>query len=727
MSNDLEQGLNYFDDQLSTSIEGGVYTLDFTSYKDNPNAAHLIEGHLVTFLNDQDVRVILTIMSVEEISRYKKVYCEDTSLSLINRVVDEIKKPDKAMTIDYYLKDMLKDTGWEVGKNESKKSLSLEYNSTESLLSRLRKITTDFEVEFYFEPKMDNSGMPDFYINIVENRVEGEQGFRVSSDDFLEGITRKVSIDNIVTRLIVKANESKTENKAPTNGYSRPYTESPIYQVPASKYDSSKLKEATSLSTSGWDANWVNKFRLNQSDPPYINGIYIDNWLRKYYPDSKLIGHGAFIKQASDYFGVSVGAALGVWAKETTFGRGEPGRSHNNFGCIMWTTGSPYNKVYFGDRNWNSYPSAKVGIMAWFKLIRDNYLNTGQITYNDFLNKYSPSFENNQATFKNLMWGVLKAFGYDTSDTGVKTNYSKPSDNPLTLEIPIGIPKQGASQTTTKTLYDQRIDRMLKWFYDRKGKVRYSMTYRAGPNSYDCSSSVFSALIYAGFKPSGTPLGSTVTLWSQVGSFIREIPRSEARRGDIFLGGPRGVASGGKYGHTGLFVSNSRIIHCNGSDNGISETVVEGRTGSPLACFRIIDTTNGATSNPVGPSNKVEKAVQNCLAGVGRTPYIWGGTSTNGWDCSGMIYNAYRAAGFTINHRCTTGTIMSQTSPFYKISRSEARRGDVVITNSGNHVAVLLGSPDSGQGIVHASEPRVGTVIWKTLGTGIVGFYRLRE
>lgn len=33
---------------------------------------------------------------------------------------------------------------------------------------------------------------------------------------------------------------------------------------------------------------------------------------------------------------------------------------------------------------------------------------------------------------------------------------------------------------------------MIKWMQDRLGKVTYSMTRRLGPNSYDCSSAVFS-------------------------------------------------------------------------------------------------------------------------------------------------------------------------------------------------------------------------------------------
>ena len=35
------------------------------------------------------------------------------------------------------------------------------------------------------------------------------------------------------------------------------------------------------------------------------------------------------------------------------------------------------------------------------------------------------------------------------------------------------------------------IEKAIKWFENRKGKVSYSMENRNGPNSYDCSSSIF--------------------------------------------------------------------------------------------------------------------------------------------------------------------------------------------------------------------------------------------
>lgn len=118
------------------------------------------------------------------------------------------------------------------------------------------------------------------------------------------------------------------------------------------------------------------------------------------------------------------------------------------------------------------------------------------------------------------------------------------------------------------------INSSLAWFYDRLGKVTYSMTYRNGPSSYDCSSAVYYALIQGGFFPASTYIGNTESLfndlerlgWTQVPADANDTVN--AQRGDIFIWGVRGQ-SAGAFGHTGMFVDANNIIHCSYVYNGI--------------------------------------------------------------------------------------------------------------------------------------------------------------
>lgn len=728
IDNEIEDGIHFSNDVLSTSIANGVYNLEMDILKDTPQIKYIEAGNYITFLNDNNIRVLLTIIKKTENRNSIYIYCEDTSINIINKIVEKTEKPTSAQNIDYYINHGLRNTGWEIGKNESKQSKILEFTSDETLLSRIRKITEEFNVEFYFEVEMTKSKRPKFYIHIVENRVEGKKGFRISNEDSLDYIDREINLDNIVTKLIVKGktiNDDENKNLTVLPNASTENTNK-IGQPTSSKADSSKSSSAGAISTTNWDESWVNEFNMNASDPSWVTGAYIDDFLKSKYPDSPLIGYGTTIKEMSDYFGVSVGAAIGVWAKETTFGRAHPGKVDYNFGCVRWTSGSGYPSVTYAGSKWNKYPDIKTGIAAWFKLIRYNYIELNYIKYDKFLDRYSPSFENNQATFKNLMWGALKAFGYDTSDTITKKNYSKSTDNPTTLDLSSKT-NTNTSNNNVTTRYNEMIEKMIKWYKDREGKVTYSMNARSGPNSYDCSSALYSALFYAGFKPQINWLGSTVSLWEDVGTnkLMYQINRSEAKRGDIFLSGAKGAASAGASGHTGVFLNNTTIIHCTYSKNGIATTPQQGWSGSPIYCFRLVNKYPDITTNNTTPSvsTKTEQAVKIALNQVGKR-YVYGAVGPNSFDCSGIIYYAYRQAGFNINHRCTTATIQAQQSPFKKISSSEAKRGDLVICNGGSHVAILLGAPNSGAGVVHAATESLGVITQKSL-MGPIGYYRV--
>lgn len=731
IDNSIENGIHFIDDSLSTSIETGLYTLDMEIPKDTHQVKYISEGNYITFLNRHNVRILLTIMKVTENRDSILIFCEDTSINLINKIVEDFPMPSTAKGVEYYLNLGLKDTGWSIGTNDSTTTKKLEFTGDETLLSRIRKITEEFGVEFYFEVDLEYNEYPDFLMHIVKKRVEDEPGFRVSSDDALDIIEREVNLDNIVTRMIVKGAEAPTstvgEDEVARKGDD---TANKISQKLASKYDSSKSSRAGAISTTNWNGAWVDKFRMDAVDPPYVTGAYIDEFLRSRYSGSPLIGHGNTIKEMADYFGISVGAAIGVWAKETTFGRAHPGKVDYNFGCVRWTSSSGFPAVTYAGSKWNKYPNIKTGIAAWFKLIRYNYIDKGYRTYKSFLDRYSPSFENNQSTFKNLMWGSLKSFGYDTNETQVKKNYSSINDNPISLDL-----SSKTSTNTTKnnvtTKHNEMIEQMIKWFQDRKGKVTYSMGSRSGPRSYDCSSAVYSALKYAGFKTKISWLGSTVSLWEDVGSnnLMVEIPVSQARRGDLFLSGAKGAASAGASGHTGVFLSSNQIIHCNYRDNGISVTGLN-RAGSPLYAFRLNDKTSGSTtilndSSKTGISSKTEKAVQRALSQVGGR-YVWGGVAFKANDCSGLIYESYRYAGFTINHRCTTATIQQQRAPFKKISKAEARRGDLAITMGGGHVEILLQPPSQGISVVHAASPALGIIKQNSHSGRLVGYYRVQ-
>ncbi|MGF1931541.1 hypothetical protein HED39_10585 [Enterococcus casseliflavus] len=148
------------------------------------------------------------------------------------------------------------------------------------------------------------------------------------------------------------------------------------------------------------------------------------------------------------------------------------------------------------------------------------------------------------------------------------------------------------------------INNMIQWFKDREGKVSYSQSGRLGPNSYDCSSAVYFALAEGGFISFGS-MGWTGSLHdTTLPSIAKKISREECRRGDIFLS---------KYwandGHTGVFLDNATIIHCNAFDNNIRTTVADGRMGPvPTEYYRL---NNADDENK--PDTESEETTMQCI------------------------------------------------------------------------------------------------------------------
>jgi len=70
-------------------------------------------------------------------------------------------------------------------------------------------------------------------------------------------------------------------------------------------------------------------------------------------------------------------------------------------------------------------------------------------------------------------------------------------------------------------------------------------------------------------------------------------------------------------------------------------------------------------------------------------PYIWGGTGPGGFDCSGLVYAAYRAAGIVLPR---TTYEMLRSSLLIPIPESQAQEGDLAFFGTG-HVELYDSAP----------------------------------
>lgn len=121
----------------------------------------------------------------------------------------------------------------------------------------------------------------------------------------------------------------------------------------------------------------------------------------------------------------------------------------------------------------------------------------------------------------------------------------------------------------------------------------------------------------------------------------------------------------------------------------------------------------------VEPNATAAKVVDYACSKLG-SPYAWGATGPNSFDCSGLTYAAYRAAGITLPRIAADQSHVGQ-----RISLSQARPGDLVFyrgTQSPGHVAIYIGdglrihAPHSGDYV------RIATVRESTV-TAVVRVY----
>ena len=204
----------------------------------------------------------------------------------------------------------------------------------------------------------------------------------------------------------------------PTEPAETTAVEAPTAPASTTGFNMERESGGGTVRASDWVADEVYTFDIRSENPPFLDGAYIDAWLTEKYSDSPLIGHGDKIIEMSEQTGISAGFALGNWAKETTFGRSQPGAApHFNFGCMTAPTVEGFDSVNIANRDWASFGSAETGIEEWFKYVKRGYVDEGKVSYKDFLDKYSPESDNNDhSLFGNIMWGVLDAVGYDLSE-----------------------------------------------------------------------------------------------------------------------------------------------------------------------------------------------------------------------------------------------------------------------------------------------------------------------
>lgn len=150
----------------------------------------------------------------------------------------------------------------------------------------------------------------------------------------------------------------------------------------------------------------------------------------------------------------------------------------------------------------------------------------------------------------------------------------------------------------------------------------------------------------------------------------------------------------------------------------ISQTAkIVRRLVSVLVVVSIVGCASQPAQEPVRSTGKshssADQAAAVALKQIG-VPYRYGGSTPNGFDCSGLIYYSYSRAGKNVPR--TTGSLWSGIQP---VGKSQMQVGDVLffrIEGKMSHVGMYIGDNQ----FVHA--PSSGKAV--TVGSLRSDFYR---
>lgn len=124
-----------------------------------------------------------------------------------------------------------------------------------------------------------------------------------------------------------------------------------------------------------------------------------------------------------------------------------------------------------------------------------------------------------------------------------------------------------------------------------------------------------------------------------------------------------------------------------------------------------------AGASKAGKAHTKASAAASGLAAIAYTglgsPYVWGGTTPSGWDCSGFTQWVYAQAGISIPRTNAWNAMTPTATP---------APGDLVMQNGGAHVGIYVGNGM----MISALNPSQGTLLHAVSATGTSAFYTLR-
>lgn len=148
------------------------------------------------------------------------------------------------------------------------------------------------------------------------------------------------------------------------------------------------------------------------------------------------------------------------------------------------------------------------------------------------------------------------------------------------------------------------------------------------------------------------------------------------------------------------------ILNIEAVENGWVKCTYNGITG--YVSSEYLSIRKGDVADRSGAAvNRNGQAVADFAAGFIGTPYVYGGTSPNGFDCSGLVYYTYRNFGYVLNR-----TAAGQAQNGIAVSKENLQPGDIVLFGTPSNIwhagiytggGMFIHSPQTGDVVKYSS------------------------
>jgi cell wall-associated NlpC family hydrolase len=143
-------------------------------------------------------------------------------------------------------------------------------------------------------------------------------------------------------------------------------------------------------------------------------------------------------------------------------------------------------------------------------------------------------------------------------------------------------------------------------------------------------------------------------------------------------------------------IPKNSIVTVNSSQNDWLDVTFSGNDGFVFAKYVNVHEENLTSRKGSCAGERIAESAKKFLG----TPYVWGGSTPKGFDCSGLVYYLYKQAGTTINRVAS-----AQMKNGIHVDKNNLRPGDIIgfygnKNKDVNHVGVYIG----GGNMIHAKQ-----------------------